>query len=273
MAKNTSKGKKDPDSEQHSVDSGQLRTDLLKLVQSYTDLAPSEPSIQTDFVAQKQKLVIGVVAVREFEEISFLYDSTCETRSVDHFFRQFRQFRGNRIRDYALVAPTESSVAVIDLLTEYVIANCEIPGYKNWEFYVPRIKHLLTDDNVGLHHQRADDVRIVLAHPSGVSDPGFAAWAKAEIAAWEIIVAQASALLGNDAFVSVVRMNSDPLENVLIRLNLSKVSEGILEISEPDEKIVVVPWAPLARSLDYSRHAAGELTVLQEVTHKLKKIW
>ena len=250
-----------------------LKKELVCLVEQYTELVPTKPSRRSDFAAQQKKMISGVVAVREYGEITFLYDSTCDTRSVDHLFKQFRQFRNGIARNYALVALTNSSIGVIDLFSGTVIADVALHGYTNWEIYIPEINHLLTTDNVGLHLKRADDVRIILAHLTGDLDDDFITWAHNEIAEWKKIAAQATALLGNDGFVSAVKTDSDPLENVLIRLNLSRVSGGILEVSEPDEKIVVVPWAPLSRSISYSLNAPGELTVIQEVTHKLKSIW
>lgn len=249
-----------------------LRRRLLRLVKQYSQSVPNTPSRRSDFKARQHEMAVGVVAVYEFDELLFLYDSTCETRSVDHFFKPFRQFHDGASKDYALVATSDSSVGVLDLITRSLIATAELSGCTNWELHVPNIDHLLTPDSIGTHLERGYAVRTMLSRSTDVSDHDTVQWLRHEIGEWKRIFAQSTALLGNDGFLSVIKTDSNPLENVLLRLDLSKVCEGVLEVSEVGPKITLVPWVPLNRSLAYSRNAPGELTVIQEATYKLKKV-
>lgn len=249
-----------------------LKKKLLRMVKQYSQSVPNTPSRRSDFRARQHEMAVGVIAVYEFDELLFLYDSTCETRSVDHFFKPFRQFHDGTCKDYALVATTDSSVGVLDLFTRSLIATAELSGYTNWELHVPKIDHLLTPDSIGGHLQHGHAVRTMLSRSADFSDQETIKWMKHEIEEWRKILAQSTALLGNDGFVSVIKTDSSPLENVLLRLDLSKVCEGMLEVSEVGPKITLVPWVPLNRSLVYSRNAPGELTVIQEATYKLKKV-
>lgn len=250
-----------------------LKKKLLRLVRQYAQSVPNAPSRRSNYTARQHKMALSTVAVYEFGEILFLYDSLCETRSIEHLFKQFRQFHDGKMRDYALVATADSSIGVLDLFTGSMIASTQLCGYTNWEFHVPKIGHLLTPDNIGTHLERGYTVRTMLSRSFDPSDQDMVQWMKNEIEGWKRILAQSTALLGNDGFASVIKTDSNPLENVLLRLNLSKVSEGTLEVCELGPKIALVPWVPLDRSLGYSLNAPGELTVVQEATYRLKKIW
>lgn len=249
-----------------------LKKKLLRLVRQYAQSVPNTPSRRTDYTARQHEMALSTIAVYEFGEILFLYDSMCETRSIEHLFKQFRQFRDGKIRDYALVATADCSIGVLDLFTGSIVASTQLCGYTNWELHVPKIDHLLTPDNIGTHLERGYTVRTILSRSFERADHDTVQWMKNEIEAWKRILAQSTALLGNDGFASVIRMDSDPLENVLLRVNLSKVSEGVLEVCELGPKITLVPWVSLDRSLRYSINAPGELTVIQEAAYKLKKL-
>lgn len=249
-----------------------LKRKLVRLVKQYAQSVPNTPSRRSRFTARKHEMASGVIAVYEYDELLFLYNSTCESRPVDRLFKQFQQFHDGKTRDYALVATSDSSVGVLDLFSRSMIATLDLPGYTHWEFHVPTTDHLLTPDNIGAHLERGYSLRMMLSRSADCSDPDTVEWIKREIDNWKRIVAQSTALLGNDGFASVIKTGSDPLENVLLRLNLSKVSEGVLEVCELVPKIKLVPWVSLNRSLGYSLNAPGELTVVQEATYKLKRI-